>query len=366
MILEVGLIIITIFYSFKKLKRKINRNSYNNKEKENEFEEEKKVSGRNNKNNEIIYKNSERALQAPPKKGEKDLESIDPNDIKLENKYIKTKIDNKENDGMETEGPRSEGDEENNNSFAKEYELGILNEIKKEAKLLRIKFELSIQKDKSDIFIILLTEVCEKIYLFKTLFLLGKYDMFTIYLSLYLLYHLLLLSMVNLFYDIKTIQNIWNKENYPGLNFDLGYGLLAALVIWVLYRIFLCLLNNDNAIKKYFKKHIATSISSENDDLKENNKLLNNLMRKIRNGMITYFVIEFIFLLVCLLYLTSFAAIYVGTKAKVFKTYGIALTEVLILKILYGLILGILRKVGLYKKKKVLYNIAYYFDKFIY
>ena len=172
--------------------------------------------------------------------------------------------------------------------------------------------------------------------------------------------------MITLFYDIKTIQNIWIKENYPGLNFDLGYGLLASLVVWILYRLFLCLLNNDNVINKYFKKHIAKSISSENDDLKENNKWLNNLMSKIRNGMLAYFVIELIFVVVCFLYLTSFASVYIGTRAKIFKTYGIALIEVLILKIIYGLILGILRKVGLYKKKKILYNIAYYFDKFIY
>ena len=81
--------------------------------------------------------------------------------------------------------------------------------------------------------------------------------------------------------------------------------------------------------------------------------------------MIVYFIIEFILGILCLLYLTTFCAVYTGTKKKIFKTYGIALVEVLIIKIIYGIILGILRKVGLSKKKRVVYKIVYYFDKLI-
>ena len=363
MIFEVGLFFLTIFYCYKILKNKICQN--NIEEKENEIENNKI----NSKGGEIVYKTSGRNVGAPPRKREIKNNEINPNDIKLEQKTIKSEaneINNKENDGTETEDPRLDVDDSNNDSFAKEYELGVLNEIKKEEKLLRLKFELAIQRDKSDIFITLLTEVCDKIYLFKVLFLLGKYDMFSIYYSLYLLYHLILFTMITCFYDIKTIQNIWNKDNYPNLNYDLGRGLLASLILWVIYRIFLCIINNDTIINKYMSKSLTKSTNSENDDLRENNKKLNNLITKIRNGMIAYFVIELIAVLLCLLYVTTFSAIYIGTKAKVFRTYGITLAELVIIKILYGIILGIFRKVGLYKKKKVLYKIAYYFDKYIY
>ena len=334
-------------------------------EKEKEIENNKV----NNKGEEKIYKTNQKIVNAPPKKRGISNKEIDPNDIKIETKIIKSEmneINNKENDGTETEDPRLDVDDTNNDSFAKEYELGILNEIKKEEKILRIKFELAIQRDKSDIFISLLTEICDKIYLFKLLFLLGKYDMFSIYYSMYLLYHLILFTMITCFYDIKTIQDIWRKNNYPNLNYDLGHGLLASLIVWVIYRIFLCIINNDTIIKKYMSKPLTKSTNSENDDLRENNKRLNNLIRKIRNGMIAYFVIELIAVLLCLLYVTTFSAIYIGTKAKVFRTYGITLAELVIIKILYGIILGIFRKVGLYKKKKVLYKIAYYFDNYIY
>ena len=189
--------------------------------------------------------------------------------------------------------------------------------------------------------------------------------MFSIYISLYLLYHLLLLTFITCFYDIKTISKIWNTENFPDLNYDLGYGLLACLIVWVIYRIFLCILNNEKSIKKYLRNHIRKSNTSENTNLRENSKSFNKLLYKIKYGMIVYFVIQFATIIICLLYLTAFCAVFTGTKAKIFKTYGIALVEVLIIKILYGILLGILRKVGLAKKKRFLYNIAYYFDKFI-
>ena len=375
MIFEIGLLFITIFYNYKIFKNKIIKNIINNNNEEKEInieinENGKREINKNYKNNDIIYKTSERSLDAPPKKPTKNKE-IKLNDIKLEKKKDKDEINekyeinNKEIDGTETEDPRFNGEENSNNSFTKDYQLGILNEIKKEEKLLRIKYELAIQKDKSDVFIVLLTEICDKIYLFKILCLLPKYNMFSINMSLYLLYHLLLLTFVTFFYDIKTIKKIWNTENYPDLNYDLGYGLLSCLIIWVIYRLFLCFLNNENIITKFIKRNIFKNNNSDNN-FNENNKKFNKLLYKIKKGMIIYFVIELIFALFCLLYLTAFCAIYTGTKNKIFKTYGIALVEVLIIKIIYGIILGIFRKVGLYKKIKILYKIAYYFDKFIY
>lgn len=73
----------------------------------------------------------------------------------------------------------------------------------------------------------------------------------------------------------------------------------------------------------------------------------------------------FLVCIVCLLYITTFCAVYTGTKKYVFRTYGIALVEVLIIKIVYGIVLGIIRKVGLNKQNRTLYKIAYYFDKLI-
>ena len=383
MLLEICLFFITIFYCYKKLKNKINKNYINSKEeKEKIFDENgyknQEITNKDNdkyNNNEIIYKTSERALTAPPRKKEIVINEIDPNDIQLESKIRENEKKQtaiiKDNDGKETEDPRLNNEEEgegnkDNGAFVKDYELGILNEIKKEEKKLRFKFELAMQRDKSDVFITLLTEICDKIYILKIILFLGKYDMPSIYYSLYLLYHLIYVTLITCFYDINTIHKIWIKENYPNLSCHLRYGFFASLVVWVFYRLFLCLLNNDNAIKKYMKQQIIKSTSSENDNLKENNRKFNNLLKKIKCGMIAYFLFQFIFIIVFLLYLTIFCAIYIGTKGKIFETYGIGLFEVFLIKLVYGIIIGIFRKVGIYKRKKVLYNIAYYLDKYIY
>ena len=372
LIIEVSLVFTTIFYNYKLLKNNIYKNSINNKEQienNNEMEiiENKEYHKKSNKkSNEVIYKTSERSLNSPPKKREIKNDELNPNDIKLEKKINNNEEYNIGNDGTEVEDPKLEVEESNNDPLSKDYEFGILKEIKKEHKLLRVKYDISIQQDKSDIFIILLTEICDKIYLIKTLILLGKYSMFSIYISLYLLCHLLLLTFITCFYDIKTISNIFNKENYPDLNYDLGHGFLACLIVWVIYRIFLCILDNENNIKKYFKTQINKSNNSDNDNPNVDNRKFNKLLYKIKYGMITYFIIEFIVVIICLLYLTTFCAVYTGTKGKIFKTYGVTLVEILIIKILYGITLAVLRKIGLSMKKIIIYKIVYNFDKYIY
>ena len=382
-LIQIILLFITIFYNYKNLKVKINRNSTINDDDEIDKEfnvevidvENKKNSSNkriNNIKNDVNIKTSERPLNSPPpKKRDIQMDKVIPVNMKFKNKVLDEKEKEKEkeksyNDGNETINDLSDNNEDDysDDSISKDYFSGIIDSVKSEQKLLRIKFESAIQTNQSSLFIMILTEVFDKIYLIKTICLLSKYDMFSIYFSLYLLYHLLLLSFVTCFYDIKTIHNIYIKDNYPTLSHDLGYGLLSCLIVWVIYKIFLCILNNDEIIKRYIKKRINSSNDSENN-VRKNNKKFNNLLCSIKTGMIVYFVIQFIFAVVCLLYVTVFCAVYEGTKKKVFKTYGIALLEVLIIKIIYGIILGILRKVGLKKQSRIIYKIVYYLDKLL-
>ena len=50
---------------------------------------------------------------------------------------------------------------------------------------------------------------------------------------------------------------------------------------------------------------------------------------------------------------------------KVFKAYGFALIEILIIKIIYGIVLGILRKVSLTKQKMTLYDVVLFMDTYL-
>ena len=82
--------------------------------------------------------------------------------------------------------------------------------------------------------------------------------------------------------------------------------------------------------------------------------------------MIAYFIIQFILVLACSIYLSMFCVVYIGTKKRILETYGIALVEVIIIKIAYELIFGILSKIGLSKQISIIYKIAYFIDKVFY
>ena len=81
--------------------------------------------------------------------------------------------------------------------------------------------------------------------------------------------------------------------------------------------------------------------------------------------MIIYFVLQFLIIIFCSFYLVAFCGIYIGTKKNVFQSYGIAFIEIIIIKIIYGFILGVLRKVSLSQKIKILYNIVLILNKYV-
>ena len=81
--------------------------------------------------------------------------------------------------------------------------------------------------------------------------------------------------------------------------------------------------------------------------------------------MIIYLVLQFLILTFCSFYLITFCGIYIRTKKNVFQSYGIAFIEIIIIKIIYGFILGVLRKVSLSQKIKILYNIVLILNKYV-
>ena len=175
--------------------------------------------------------------------------------------------------------------------------------------------------------------------------------------SLYLLCHMILLTFLGFFYDIKTIKKIWKEENYPSTGYYLLYGFLANLIVWVIYRLFCCLLNNEYKIKKL--DNIA-----QLDKEKQKNKI-SNCIYSIKRNIIIYFVLQFVLIMFCSFYLITFCGIYTGTKSKLFQSYGIAFIEIIIIKIIYGFILGILRKLSLAKEISCMYNIILIFNQYL-
>ena len=176
--------------------------------------------------------------------------------------------------------------------------------------------------------------------------------------SLYLLCHLLLLTLSALFFDIKKISKIFEKENYPNLGYYILYGFLGNLIVWVIFKLFYCLIDNSNNIRNLLIKN------SSSNNIKKMGKL-NKLISDIKRDVIVYLVFQFVLILVCSLYLIAFCGVYTGTMTKVFLSYAFALITIVIIKIIYGFVLGILRKISLFAEKRGLYNVVLTFNKYI-
>ena len=254
--------------------------------------------------------------------------------------------------------------DEDEDGDGEHHERGFIETLKKNQRLLNRNYEIAMQNKNTNFVEILFTEIIDKIYITKILFFTRKFDIFWLQLSVYLLCHLLLLVLNTLFYDIDIIKKIWNEENYPGLGYHLGYGFAACLIIWIVYKIFLCLLTNNDKIKDLLKMIHYNDKFGWNKG-KEIDRKFKNLMWKVKFKVAIYSIIEFLLIIFAFLYLTVFGSVYTGTQSNTFKTYGIALIEILIIKILYGTALAIMRQVSLSKQKKGLYNVVLFMNTYL-
>ena len=244
------------------------------------------------------------------------------------------------------------------------HEKGFIDNLKANQRLMRRNYDIAIKNKKTNFFELLITEIMDKIYITKIIFFTKKFDIFTLQISVYLLCHTLLLVLNALFFDIKTIKKIWSEENYPGLGYYLGFGILSCIIIWIIYKVFLCLLSNNDKIKEVLKMiHYNNKYNMNKESAIYIKK--SKLMWKIKFKIAIYSIFEFLCLIFSFLYLSVFCSVYTGTKTKVFKAYGIALIEVLIIKILYGIALSIMRYISLSKQKKGLYEVVLFMNTYL-
>ena len=240
----------------------------------------------------------------------------------------------------------------------------ILDDIKIEQRLLTKNYNFVIEKNDTGLFNLILAEILDKIYITKNILFLRKYDIMFLHLSVYVLYHVFLLSILAMFYNINTIKNIWNKENYPGIGLYLGYGLSSIIITWIIYTIFLCIISNKG---KYNEILNIRKSKKKQKEIKAQliNKKCNLLISKMKIKMIIYFIIQFILIIFFFIYLVTLCAVYSGTMTRIFSSYGITILELIILKLIYGLILGIIRNYSLYNQKSGLYKCVLIFDKYL-
>ena len=248
----------------------------------------------------------------------------------------------------------------------------IYNLMKREHTFLRVTYEKYVSKNHPNILATFLAEILDKIYLVKIFIFLKKFEILSIQFSLYIFYHILVLSLLCGFFTINTIKKIWEESNYPTINFYLLYGLISHIIIWIIYRIFILVLDNQDKIRALVKQNneIEASKESLDENLYSNqkeqiNEKYKELMKKIKIQILVFYIVVIALTALCFIYLVSFFAIYTGTKSKVFKAYYISLIEIVLIKFVYGLCLGALRIAADGNELKGLYNFVYIFDKYI-
>ena len=241
-------------------------------------------------------------------------------------------------------------------------DLTCFDKFKIEQRLLRKEYDIAQYKQENGFLFLMLAEILDKIYIVNIILFRQDYDIIYINLSIYLLYHVFLVNIIAMFFDIKTIQKIWSNKNYPGFGLYLGYGLASIMICWIVYIILTCLMTNKG---KYNEILDIKKSKKKDNKMKLVEKKYASMKRKTKIKIALYSVIQFIFIIFFTIYSVTLCAIFYGTMNKIYLTYAIALIEVLAIKILYGLVLSILRQVSLTKEKKGLYNVVLFMDNYI-
>ena len=116
---------------------------------------------------------------------------------------------------------------------------------------------------------------------------------------------------------------------------------------------------------KIKNKIVSNQPLGNKDNKKNSEKKMKKLNNKILCKLIVYFIIQWAMLLFCFFYICLFSSIYRGAKKEIFKTYLIALIEILVIRIIYGILLGCLRYVSISKENECLYKVVKFFDVYL-
>ena len=266
-----------------------------------------------------------------------------------------------------------EFDEDSDDMKIDEENAGLFTLIKREQLFLRLQYKKYLEKKHPNNLSIFIAEILDKIYIVKICIFLRKYDIFTHQLSLYVFCHLLLLSLLCGFFTIRVIKKIWRETNYPGAGFYILYGLISNIIIWIIYQIFLYILDFRDKIKEIvsLQKELKEQELYELDDNvdERNEKIFKKkyalTVKRIKCIIFAYYITMFIIIVFCTIYLISFFALYTGTRKRVFKAYYLSLIIILIIKFIYGFCLASLRIASKINKMKTLYKVVYILDKYI-
>ena len=340
-----------------------------NKNNDKKIDKNIKENNKTNKDDDKIVKNMKKRINLfGSKKNNYSINEKSSIEFKKSNQSIqRSKID------YSNETLFEEFYEENDIKLNKD-EINLFSLVKREQLFLRIDYDIYIEKKHGNVLTLFLAEILDKIYFVKICLFLKRVDIFSIHCSLYILCHIILLSLLCGFFSIRIIKKIWEEENFPGLNFYLLYGLISHIIVWVVYQMFLCILDNQDKVKDLIiLKNESQNINIDNIDIDDVDEKNENIITKKYNDIIfqmkfktaLFYIISLLLSLFLTIYLISFFSLYTGTKRRVLKAYYISIIEILFIKFVYGLILSLLRLLSTAYRVKLLYDIVRIFNKYI-
>ena len=303
---------------------------------------------KNNLNLNMNMKNPNHNLKSS-EKGEKDFITIKR--LKFYKKGLDDTSDNKDGDDYDK----------------KDDDLSLYTLIKREQAFLRISYGKYISKEHKNILAIFLAEILDKVYLVKTCLFLKKFEIFAVHFSLYLFCHLVLLTLSCAFFTTKVIKKIWKEDNFPGIQYYLLYGLITNIVVWAVYKVFLCLLDIQDKVKEYVKLKKSSNENNNNVEINDENasNKYNEIIKTLKCRIIIFYCVIFVLIILFALYLIPFFSIYTGTKSRVLLAYIYGIVEILLIKFIYGVCLASIRVASEGNELECLYKVVYILDKYI-
>jgi ABC-type multidrug transport system permease subunit len=122
-------------------------------------------------------------------------------------------------------------------------------------------------------------------------------------------------------------------------------------------------LKSELVENQYIEDFDRDNIHDSNEDVYK--EKYEELIYQIKCRITLFYVISFLFTLFFSIYLVSFFAFYTGTKRRVLTTYYVGIIEILLIKIIYGILLATLRYASIKKGYKSLYNFVFILDKYL-
>ena len=180
------------------------------------------------------------------------------------------------------------------------------------------------------------------------------YNARIIKIDLYFISFVIFYTVNGLFFDDKTMHNIYVKKGSFDFEYQIPKIIYSSLISMVINKILGILAFSSNAIIDF----------KENKNKKNVDIRKNNLEANLRLKFLLYFILSFIFLLLFWYYITLFGAIYLNTQMHLLKDTLISFGLSLIYPFIIYLFPGMFRIPALAKqkaKRKCLYN----FSKFL-